>query len=62
MKARGLRSPDYSDCAATALEGARRLGFPLGKAAMAKSRQDDRWLDSLRDDDWKRANEDTLTT
>jgi hypothetical protein len=62
MKARGLRSPDYSDCTATALEGARRLGFPLGKAAMAKSRQDDRWLDSLRDDDWKRANEDTLTT
>lgn len=53
MKLRLGRSPDSSDCFVTGLEGARRLGFPLGQLATpAKPRSN--WLSKL-DKDYREA-------
>jgi hypothetical protein len=38
MKERGLRSPDICDAIVCALEGARRLGFPLGRHLLPEKR------------------------
>lgn len=51
MKARGLRSPDLGDMLAAGLEGARRLGFPLGKTPETKG-PTYRWLDHMREQEW----------
>lgn len=51
MKARGLRSPDLCDMLSAGLEGARRLGFPLGKTPETKG-PTYRWLDHLREQEW----------
>lgn len=52
MKERGLRSPDIMDAIVAALEGARRLGFPLGKTPVARVRQGNPWLDYQREKQW----------
>lgn len=52
MKARGLRSPDLMDCAITALEGARRLGFPLGKLESPEKKAAYPWFDVMREQEW----------
>lgn len=45
MKVRLGRSPDSTDALVTGLEGARRLGFPLGKLANETMKKNDfRWL------------------
>lgn len=50
MKERGLRSPDICDSVVCCLEGARRLGFPLGKhTTKEKSVNPNRWYDAMRE-------------
>lgn len=53
MKERGLRSPDICDAIICCLEGARRLGFPLGKTPEAKVRHGNPWLDHMREQQWE---------
>lgn len=60
MKARGLRSPDVSDMIACGIEGARRLGFPLGKTPEAKVRHGNPWLDHMREKQWDDMKEEEL--
>lgn len=61
MKERGLRSPDICDAVVVCLEGARRLGFPLGKHTVLEKRHStDRWLRSMSDAQWERAERTTL--
>lgn len=63
MKARGLRSPDLGDCLAVGLEGARRLGFPLGKHETPQAkRKTTLWLDYKREAEWKASSEEVLVT
>lgn len=59
MKERGLRSPDYCDCIVSAIEGARRLGFPLGNIANTKTRRTG-WLDAERENEWERIKSNEL--
>jgi hypothetical protein len=62
MKARGLISPDTGDCAAVALEGARRQGFPLGKHATPQKKRDNSfWLKAMADRQWQKAKQEVLT-
>lgn len=61
MKERGLRSPDLTDMLVVGLEGARRLGFPLGKTPETKA-QSFRWLESMREHEWDRIKKDELET
>ncbi len=49
MKLRVGRSPDAFDCVVTGLEGARRLGFPLGALALA-ARPSKAWISRLNRD------------
>ena len=61
MKERGLRSPDICDAIVCAIEGARRLGFPLGKSPAAKApTHGTPWLDAMREDEWDRMVEEEL--
>jgi hypothetical protein len=60
MKDRGLRSPDLSDMCVTAVEGARRLGFPLGKHTPPKKRTGSNWLEAMREQSWEDATKDEL--
>lgn len=54
MKARGLRSPDLCDMLAAGIEGARRLGFPVGKTSVSKAPSPNRgWLDYMREKQWE---------
>jgi hypothetical protein len=59
MKERGLRSPDESDGVVVCLEGARRLGFPIGKTPETKATTH-RFLDSLRQAEWDAIKKDEL--
>lgn len=52
MKERGLRSPDLCDCAVVAIEGARRLGFPLGVSSIPTPKPKFRWLESMAEKEW----------
>jgi hypothetical protein len=55
MKERGLRSPDISDAIVCALEGARRLGFPLGHhTSPAKKANSLKWLKQLKEEERER--------
>lgn len=49
MKVRIGRSPDLYDCFVVAVEGARRLGFPLGQLAPTEKKRS-MWLSRLRRD------------
>lgn len=49
MKLRLGRSPDLADCLVTGLEGARRLGFPLGQAD-SPNKQSTQWISRLNRD------------
>lgn len=61
MKERGLRSPDIGDAICCSLEGARRLGFPLGKHVPPEARQKtDKWLKAMHEQRWERAGKETL--
>jgi hypothetical protein len=60
MKARGLRSPDLNDMLAAGLEGARRLGFPLGKQFPASKKRTTAWLDHMRDEEWANLKKEEL--
>lgn len=63
MKARGLRSPDLNDMLAAGLEGARRLGFPLGKTPVAKAEAKNRgWLEYKREEEWDNLKKEELVT
>lgn len=60
MKLRLGRSPDLFDCAVASLEGARRLGFPLGQLN-APGQRKTQWLSRLqRDFDEARAATDLV--
>lgn len=59
MKERGLRSPDVFDAVVVSCEGARRLGFPLGKTGTVK-KTSYAWLESQRDAEWERLEKETL--
>jgi hypothetical protein len=62
MKERGLRSPDICDAIVAALEGARRLGFPLGKhVTIEKKRDNTLWLQAMSDRQWQKAKQEVLT-
>jgi hypothetical protein len=62
MKERGLRSPDICDAIVAALEGARRLGFPLGKhVTIEKKRDNTLWLQAMADRQWQKAKQEVLT-
>jgi len=58
MKKRLGRSPDTTDALVVGLEGARRLGFPLGKLeGEAQKKRDFKWLWKLKDtreEKWKK--------
>lgn len=61
MKERGLRSPDICDAIVCALEGARRLGFPLGVHVVPEKRdRTQQWLQHVRQMNRERAAEETL--
>lgn len=61
MKDRGLRSPDIMDAVVSALEGARRLGFPLGRHTSPKAAPDNLlWLKSQAEAQWERAEREVL--
>lgn len=60
MKARGLRSPDTGDMLAVGLEGARRLGFPLGKHTPPNKGKGTRWLEAMREQSWEDIKKDEL--
>jgi len=60
MKERGLRSPDLSDAAVCCVEGARRLGFPLGKDSIPVQKRTTVWIESLYEEQWRREAERTL--
>ncbi len=49
MKLRLGRSPDLADCIVTAIEGARRLGFPLGQLDQV-TRRNTQWISRLNRD------------
>lgn len=49
MKLRLGRSPDLADCLVVGVEGARRLGFPLGQL-LGETKQRSRWLERLNRD------------
>jgi hypothetical protein len=56
MKERGLRSPDCTDAVVTALEGARRMGFPLGRhTTIEKRRGADGWAAAMQERGRKQA-------
>lgn len=61
MKERGLRSPDLTDMLACGLEGARRLGFPLGKTPESRV-QTFRFLDAMREHEWDKLKAQELET
>jgi hypothetical protein len=63
MKERGLRSPDICDAIVAALEGARRLGFPLGKHVTIGTNKppNDQWLQAKAEQQWKRSMQEVLT-
>jgi hypothetical protein len=62
MKERGLRSPDIVDAVVCALEGARRLGFPLGRHTTPEKRKDSNlWFKQLKEQERQRAREAVLT-
>lgn len=62
MKARGLRSPDTGDMLACGLEGARRLGFPLGKHTTPEKRRDNSgWFRMMKGLERERAREAVLS-
>lgn len=60
MKERGLRSPDICDAVVCSIEGARRLGFPLGKHNPPNRRRGNPWLDSMREQEWADIQKDEL--
>lgn len=60
MKERGLRSPDLTDMLACGIEGARRLGFPLGRTPEPTKRRNDAWLDHMREQEWSDITRDEL--
>lgn len=56
MKERGLRSPDIMDAVVVCLEGARRMGFPLGKhTTVEKKRNTGEWEREMREKGRKQA-------
>lgn len=60
MKERGLRSPDLYDMLCVGLEGARRLGFPLGKHTPPNKGKGTRWLEGMREQAWENQMKDEL--
>lgn len=60
MKERGLRSPDIMDAVVAALEGARRLGFELGRTSEAAKRRTDQWLEWKREKQWENLRKEEL--
>lgn len=62
MKERGLRSPDILDAVVASLEGARRLGFPLGKLTNPESKKRSGWLDAVREQQWEDLKKDELVS
>lgn len=54
MKERGLRSPDIFDAVVCCVEGARRLGFPLGKDSTPSKKKTSRWLQEESEAEWER--------
>jgi hypothetical protein len=60
MKERGLRSPDICDGIVSALEGARRLGFPLGKTPEVVKNRTNHWLNHMRDQEWDTMKQEEL--
>lgn len=49
MKKRLRRSPDAADCLVVGIEGARRLGFPLGKLDQVSRPRNVRWIKELKE-------------
>ncbi len=61
MKERGLRSPDICDAIVCALEGARRLGFPLGQHVTPdKQDKTQTWLRAVQQEQWKKREGEVL--
>lgn len=60
MRERGLRSPDLSDCIVVSLEGARRLGFPLGKLAQTRKSTQNGWFAALQEESWRKSKQQLL--
>jgi hypothetical protein len=61
MRERTVRSPDLFDCVVCGIEGARRLGFPLGKTPQKAARRN-LWIDHMREQGKKEAEEENLVT
>lgn len=59
MKERGLRSPDLCDAVVAACEGARRLGFPLGKHT-PPGKRGNKWLEAMSEQSWQDARKEEL--
>jgi hypothetical protein len=56
MKERGLRSPDICDAIVCCLEGARRLGFPLGRHTNPTTpRRTINWLRAMKEEERERS-------
>lgn len=60
MKERGLRSPDLGDMCVVAVEGARRLGFPLGKDSIPSKKKSNGWFNFMRDEEMRKIKEQEL--
>lgn len=60
MKERGLRSPDIFDAVVCCVEGARRLGFPLGKDSTPAKTKTSRWLQEESESEWERLKKNEL--
>lgn len=61
MKARLNRSPDLADALVTGIEGARRLGFIIGKDSGARNSRGATWLAKVRGDYEKQVREGQLS-
>jgi len=63
MRERGLRSPDLCDMIVCGIEGARRLGFPLGESASIKPRlKQHGWIAQMRSQQQEDFQEDQLAS
>jgi len=60
MRKRTSRSPDLGDMLVAGIEGARRLGFPLGQTPQVK-RKRDMWIRHLQDKEQEQRKEELLT-
>ena len=59
MRERTVRSPDLGDMIVCGIEGARRLGFPLGKTPQ-KTIKRNLWIEHMREEGKKQAEEESL--